>query len=96
MKQGYTCYNVELATTLQAVAEQGPSVFYNGSIGETLVEDVQKAGGILTMEDLRQYKVDVQNAVKVDVMGYTVFGMPPPSSGTLGLSLVIPRHSSVL
>ncbi|KAL5572510.1 hypothetical protein UlMin_022107 [Ulmus minor] len=89
LKVGDTCYNVELGRTLEELAEKGPPVFYNGSIGEKLVKDVKKAGGILTMEDLRNYKVEVMDAMTSDVMGFTLFGMPPPSSGTLGLSLVL-------
>ncbi|PSS15547.1 Gamma-glutamyltranspeptidase [Actinidia chinensis var. chinensis] len=83
------CYNVELGRSLEIVAEQGPQAFYNGTIGEKLVKDVRDAGGILTMEDLRSYKVDITDAIAVNLMGYTILGMPPPSSGTLGLSLVL-------
>ncbi|GAB2292459.1 Gamma-glutamyltranspeptidase 3 [Dionaea muscipula] len=86
---GDTCHNLELAQTLEAVAEQGPRAFYDGEVGEKLIDDVKKAGGILTMDDLRNYRVQVTDALSVDVMGYTFFGMPPPSSGTLGLSLVL-------
>ncbi|XP_021894947.1 gamma-glutamyltranspeptidase 3-like isoform X2 [Carica papaya] len=86
---GDICYNPELAGSLDAVAEQGPQVFYNGTIGERLVRDVKEAGGILTMDDLRNYQVKVTDAVTTNVMGYSISGMPPPSSGTLGLSLVV-------
>ena len=88
LQAGDMCYNVELGRSLELVAEQGPQAFYNGTIGEKLVEDVRDAGGILTMEDLRSYKVDITDAIAVNSMGYTILGMPPPSSGTLGLSLV--------
>lgn len=88
LRSGDTCYNVELGQSLEAIAEQGPQAFYNGSVGEKLVKDVREAGGILTMEDLRNYKVEVTDAMSAEVMGYTIFGMQPPSSGTLGLSLV--------
>lgn len=88
LKTGETCYNVELGRSLDEIAELGPQAFYNGTVGEKLVKDVREAGGILTMEDLRNYKVDVMDAMAADVMGHTIFGMPPPSSGTLGLSLV--------
>lgn len=88
LQVGDTCYNVELGRSLEAVAEQGPQAFYSGTVGEKLVKDVREAGGILTMEDLRNYKVDVMDAMAVNVSGYTIFGMPPPSSGTVSLSLV--------
>ncbi|KAL5768703.1 hypothetical protein ACOSQ2_015486 [Xanthoceras sorbifolium] len=89
LQAGDKCYNVKLAQSLEAVAEQGPQAFYNGTIGQNLVKDVKEAGGILTMEDLRNYKVDVMDAISANVMGYNVHGMPPPSSGTLGLSMVL-------
>uniref|UniRef100_A0A803NTZ6 Glutathione hydrolase n=2 Tax=Cannabis sativa TaxID=3483 RepID=A0A803NTZ6_CANSA len=89
VKAGDTCYNVKLGRSLEEIAELGPQAFYNGSIGEKLVKDVKEAGGILSMEDLRNYKVKTMDAMAADVMGYTVYGMPPPSSGTLGISLVM-------
>ncbi|KAK4483646.1 hypothetical protein RD792_010847, partial [Penstemon davidsonii] len=89
LKTGDTCYNVELGNSLKAIAEQGPDAFYNGEVGEKLVADVKREGGILTMEDLRNYRVNVTDAVVVNVMGYKILGMPPPSSGTVGLSLVL-------
>lgn len=89
MKTGETCYNPELAQSLETISEQGPGAFYNGTVGEKLVKDVKKAGGIITMDDLRSYKVRVTDAMSVDVMGYTVHGMPPPSGGTVGFSMVM-------
>ncbi|XVE98054.1 hypothetical protein REPUB_Repub03eG0072300 [Reevesia pubescens] len=89
LQAGEKCYNVELAHSLEEVAEHGPGAFYNGTIGEKLVKDVRQVGGILTMEDLRNYKVKVTDAMAANVMDYTIYGMPPPSSGTLGLSLVM-------
>lgn len=94
LRAGDTCYNIELGHSLEEIAQNGPQAFYNGSIGEKLVKDVKNAGGILTMEDLQNYKVEVTEAMSTDVMGYTILGMEPPSSGTVGLSLVslFPLH----
>ncbi|RZC51506.1 hypothetical protein C5167_019927 [Papaver somniferum] len=88
LRAGDTCYNIQLGRTLEIIAKKGPRAFYNGNLGKKFVKDVKKAGGIITMKDLRDYKVDITDAVSVNVMGFTVLGMPPPSSGTLGLSLV--------
>uniref|UniRef100_A0A7N0UWP0 Glutathione hydrolase n=1 Tax=Kalanchoe fedtschenkoi TaxID=63787 RepID=A0A7N0UWP0_KALFE len=89
LKTGDTCHNLKLGRSLKAIARHGPKVFYNGTIGAQLVKEVRKAGGILTMEDLRDYRVEVTDPVKVSFMGYTLYGMPPPSSGTVGLALVL-------
>ncbi|KAM7512932.1 hypothetical protein LguiB_011807 [Lonicera macranthoides] len=89
LQAGDTCYNVELGHSLEAIAKQGPQAFYNGTVGEKFVKDVREVGGILTMDDLKNYRVNVTDAVAVNTMGYTILGMPPPSSGTLGVSLVL-------
>ncbi|KAJ6862846.1 glutathione hydrolase 3 isoform X2 [Populus alba x Populus x berolinensis] len=89
LQAGDKCSNVELAQSLEAVAEQGPQAFYNGTVGEKFVKDVRDAGGILTMEDLKNYRVDIMDALAANITGYTIYGMPPPSSGTLGMSLVL-------
>lgn len=83
-----TCYNHALANTLEVISVEGPQAFYNGTIGEKFIEDVKSAGGIATMDDLRNYRVEVKDALVANVMGYTILGMPPPSSGTVGMSLV--------
>ncbi|XP_073008061.1 glutathione hydrolase 3-like [Typha latifolia] len=84
-----TCYNPALASTLEVISIEGPMAFYNGSIGEKFIKDVTSAGGVATMEDMRNYKVEVKEAMAANAMGFTILGMPPPSSGTVGMSLVL-------
>ncbi|CAL9192750.1 glutathione hydrolase 3-like [Musa acuminata AAA Group] len=84
-----TCYNLALANALEVISTEGPQAFYDGSIGERFIEDVRNAGGVATMEDLKEYRVKVTKAMVANAMGYTILGMPPPSSGTVGMSLVL-------
>uniref|UniRef100_A0A0C9QUN3 Glutathione hydrolase n=1 Tax=Wollemia nobilis TaxID=56998 RepID=A0A0C9QUN3_9CONI len=86
---GDVCYNKKLGQTLQAISDFGPEAFYNGSIGKSLVADVQAAGGILTFTDLQNYKVELTDPISAEVMGYTILGMPPPSSGAVGLIFLL-------
>ncbi|KAH9295136.1 hypothetical protein KI387_038724, partial [Taxus chinensis] len=89
LQAGDKCHNLKLAKTLKAIAEYGPQVLYNGTIGINLVKDVQRAGGILTFRDLQNYRVRVQKPLSVDIMGYKILGMPPPSAGGAGMILVL-------
>ncbi|CAN6235227.1 unnamed protein product [Urochloa humidicola] len=89
LKAGEVCRNAELARALRAVAEHGPGAFYGSAVGERLVKDVREAGGILTAEDLRKYRVKVRRPLTENVMGLEVVTMPPPSAGGAGMLLVL-------
>lgn len=72
----------ELADTLEAIAEEGASVFYSGRIGRAIVDHLRQRGGILTYDDFAAYRpVDV-TPVSASVRGHQVFA-PPPTSGSL-------------
>lgn len=71
----------ELAHSLRLIAEQGTKGFYEGETAAKLVNAVQEAGGIMTLEDLKNYKVVEREPVRGEYRGYEVVSMPPPSSG---------------
>ncbi|ONK73963.1 uncharacterized protein A4U43_C03F1390 [Asparagus officinalis] len=89
LKPGDICLNKRLAQTLRAISVYGPKVFYNGSVGINLVKDVKRAGGILSLKDLQGYRVKVTEPMSADIMGLKILGMPPPSSGTAGMILIL-------
>ena len=45
-----------LADTLEAIAEEGCKVFYEGDLGKRISDHVQQHGGLLTMQDLKKYR----------------------------------------
>ena len=55
-KEGDVVKRPDLAATLRLLASSGVSIFYNGTLGARFVEDVQRRGGILTQQDLINYK----------------------------------------
>ncbi|KAG2291103.1 hypothetical protein Bca52824_037772 [Brassica carinata] len=88
-KPGTIVCNPKLAFTLKQIAEHGPKVFYNGTVGVNLVNDIQKLGGIVTLKDLHNYKVKVKKPLSNDILGYRLLGMPPPSSGGPSMVLIL-------
>ncbi len=70
-----------LAHTLQEIASKGPAAFYKGEVGDSLVAAMQRGGGIITKRDLEQYKAEWRTPIRSTYRGYTMFTMPPASSG---------------
>ncbi|XP_047920091.1 glutathione hydrolase 5 proenzyme [Anser cygnoides] len=78
-----------LQQTLRAVAENGATAFYEGQIGQALVEDIKKAGSVLSMEDLKAYKAEVSSALNITLNNSTmVFSPRPPMGGAVLLFIL--------
>ncbi|KAL1536687.1 glutathione hydrolase 1-like [Salvia divinorum] len=89
LKPSDICYNKQLAKTLALISRAGIRPFYKGTVGLSLVRDVRKGGGVLTMEDLEEYRVKLRAPVRANVMGVEIIGMPPPSSGGAAMVLML-------
>jgi gamma-glutamyltranspeptidase / glutathione hydrolase len=71
----------DLALTLKLIARKGADGFYTGSVAKSIVETVQSRGGVMTLNDLKSYKMKTREAVVGDYKGFKIISMPPPSSG---------------
>ena len=78
---GEILVQMDLAETLRAIAKNGPEVVSTGPIGRRIVKEVQRQGGILTLEDLKNYRPKVRPALEGQYRGYDIYSFPPPSSG---------------
>jgi len=73
-----------MANTLQAIADGGAATFYGGEVGKQLVGDIQKNGGIITLQDLKDYKTRWVTPASTTLSdGLVLHGVPPPGSGSL-------------
>ncbi|MBR0937934.1 gamma-glutamyltransferase [Bradyrhizobium jicamae] len=71
----------ELAETLREISKRGTDGFYKGWVGAAIVASSQAGKGLITQEDLDNYKVRELAPVECDYRGYHVISSPPPSSG---------------
>ncbi len=71
----------DLAWTLSEIAEHGVEAFYSGSVAEKIVADMEAHNGLITMEDLENYKVIEREPVRGTFRGFDIAAIPAPSSG---------------
>ncbi|MCL1037626.1 gamma-glutamyltransferase [Shewanella submarina] len=71
----------ELAESLKRIAKQGSKGFYEGETAQKLVTAVNQAGGIMSLDDMKNYRAVERTPVSGTYRGRTVLSMPPPSSG---------------
>jgi gamma-glutamyltranspeptidase/glutathione hydrolase len=71
----------DLARTLEAIAQDGPDVFYRGWIARLVARDMSRNGGLIGLEDLASYQAVERPAVRGSFLGHEIIGMAPPSSG---------------
>ncbi|KAI3454589.1 hypothetical protein Pfo_011252 [Paulownia fortunei] len=87
--QGKTLHLTKLADTLAAISKHGMNIFYNGSMAQSLAEDIQMAGGIITKEDFQKYRVIPRKPLVAHVLGYQMVTVPPPASGGAMIILIL-------
>ncbi|HEY7665689.1 MAG TPA: gamma-glutamyltransferase [Xanthobacteraceae bacterium] len=78
---GATLVQHDLADTLTAIAKEGPRAFYRGAVAGNIAAAVREAGGLMTPEDLKNYRPLEHAPVRGRYRGYDVLSMPPSSSG---------------
>jgi gamma-glutamyltranspeptidase/glutathione hydrolase len=83
---GYILKRPELAKTLELISQKGAEEFYRGNLAKKIASDIQKAGGILTIKDLNNYKVYEVKPVCGTYRGEKkICSFPPPSSGGVAI-----------
>ncbi len=82
---GETLIQPDLAASLKQIAEQGSKAFYEGDIARKLVTDMQAHHGLITLDDLKNYRAVIRAPVRGNYRGYEIVSMPPPSSGGVHL-----------
>ena len=78
---GETLKQPDLAETLRRIQKHGSHDFYHGETAQLLIEFVQENGGILTLQDLANYRVIERDPLMGSYRCYDVYTMGPPSSG---------------
>ncbi|REC46487.1 gamma-glutamyltransferase [Chryseobacterium pennipullorum] len=88
-KAGDILVQKDLAETLKLIQKLGAKGFYEGKTAELLISEMKRGNGIITLEDLKNYKVAERKALEFDYKGNNVVSMPLPSSGGVLLAQML-------
>ncbi|XP_077996270.1 glutathione hydrolase 1 proenzyme-like [Glandiceps talaboti] len=88
LREGDIMTRPKYAETLRRIAAGSSDTFYLGRLAYDIVADIQDRGGIITVDDLRNYRAKLKDPLKTTIKEYTMYSMPPPSSGGV-LSLIL-------
>lgn len=84
-KAGEILRQPELAATLRRIAKNGPNEFYRGKTAHDLSSEMQREGGLVTLNDLAGYKAKIREPLfagyKSGGHDWQIITSPPPSSG---------------
>lgn len=80
-KAGDTLMQKYLANTLKRIRDKGAAGFYEGETAKLIVAEMKRGNGLINLDDLKNYATKERKPIEFDYKGYTIVGMPPPSSG---------------
>ncbi|MDR2990525.1 MAG: gamma-glutamyltransferase, partial [Burkholderiaceae bacterium] len=85
MKAGVNFKQPQLAQVLARIARDGERDFYRGQTARLIAATMHSGHGLITEQDLAQYKAVWRPPIEADWNDYRVITAPPPSSGGIGL-----------
>ena len=79
----------DLGDTLTRIAKFGPDEFYLGTTADLISNEMKIGKGLISKDDLALYQARERNPIKLEYKGYSIYGSPPPCSGTITLGLML-------
>lgn len=79
----------DYARTLQQLAGEGPQLLYGGALGATVADHIGRAGGTLSLADLKSYRIVEREPIRASYRGLTVIGPPPPASSGVHIAQML-------
>jgi gamma-glutamyltranspeptidase / glutathione hydrolase len=79
---------VDLASTLSAVAVDGADAFYRGEIAASIARSTREAGGYLSEDDLAAHESTFVEPISTEYRGITIYEIPPPGQGVAALEML--------
>jgi gamma-glutamyltranspeptidase / glutathione hydrolase len=84
-QQGDSIRWIDLGHTLERIRDNGAAGFYEGKTADDIVAEMQRGSGLITREDLKNYKPIWRTPMVGKYKEYKIISMGPPSSGGVAL-----------
>ncbi|MBX6376686.1 MAG: gamma-glutamyltransferase [Acetobacteraceae bacterium] len=82
LRPGTKLVQADYAETLRTIAREGAAALHGGgTVGRIVADHLARIGGLLSRDDLTQYRTVEREPVRGTYRGATIIGPPPPSSG---------------
>jgi gamma-glutamyltranspeptidase/glutathione hydrolase len=88
-RPGTTLRQPDLAGTLEAIRDKGADGFYQGRVADLIVAEMERGGGLISHADLAGYRAIWREPVAIRYRGYTIYSMPPASSGGVTMGEIL-------
>jgi gamma-glutamyltranspeptidase / glutathione hydrolase len=88
LRLGDTITRRRYADTLETIAKKGVDAFYSGPIAEATIQALQAEKGTMTLEDLKNYTIELRTPASIDYRDYRLHSCSAPSSGTVAMSVM--------
>ena len=88
-KQGDLLIQKDLAETLKLIQKNGAKGFYEGKTADLIVQEMKRGNGIITLNDLKNYKVIERKPITFNYKGTEIVSMSLPSSGGILLAQML-------
>jgi len=88
-KEGDLLQQEELAQTLERIRDNGQDGFYKGKTAQLFVDYVQELGGIISLEDLAEYKAVWRKPIEFTYKNHKIISMTLPASGGICLAQIL-------
>ena len=85
LKESSIMTRPDLANTFKEISKNGTKGFYEGVVAEKIVQAMKENNGLITSEDLKNYKSFFRMPIAINYKGYKVFTAAPPSGGGITL-----------
>jgi gamma-glutamyltranspeptidase / glutathione hydrolase len=80
-KEGDIIIQSALAETLKRIRDKGRDGFYSGTTARLIIKEMKRGNGIITENDLKEYRSVLRKPLTADFKGYKIITVPPPSAG---------------